>query len=160
MIKVEFTEEGLEALNYERFHHPHPRVRRKMEAVYLKSQGVPHKEIARLTRISENTLRRYLRAYLQGGVERLAQVRFRIPKSALDAHGERIAAYFRAHPPATVKEAAAEIEELTGIKRSATQVRGFLHSLGMQRRKVRRIPPKADGEQQEAFKGKRQIWTV
>ena len=57
MIKIEFGAEEIEALNYERFHHSHPRVRVKMEAVDLKSQGLSHKEIARLTRISENTLR-------------------------------------------------------------------------------------------------------
>ena len=34
--------------------------------------------------------------------------------------------YFRDNPPATVKEAQSEIEILTGIKRSETQVAEFL----------------------------------
>jgi len=152
MIKIEFSKEAIEALDYERFHHSHPRVRRKMEAVYLKSQGVAHQEIARLTRISENTLRRYLREYLAGGIERLKELHFYRPQSELEAHREPIAAYFRAHPPATIKEAAAKIEDLTGIKRSPTQVRAFLNSLGMRCRKVGVVPAKADVEQQEAFK--------
>ena len=66
MVKIEFTEEEMQALNYERYHHPHPRVQRKMEALWLKSQKVRHKEICRLTGISSNTLRRYLRKYQQG----------------------------------------------------------------------------------------------
>jgi hypothetical protein len=33
MLKVEFTEEDLRALEYERFNHPHPRVMLKMEVV-------------------------------------------------------------------------------------------------------------------------------
>jgi hypothetical protein len=33
--------------------------------------------------------------------------------------------YFRAHPPATIKEAQNKIEVLTGIKRSETQVREY-----------------------------------
>ena len=57
MIHIDFTPEDIAALHHERFHHPHPRVQEKMEAVYLKSQGLLHKEICRLTRISENTLR-------------------------------------------------------------------------------------------------------
>ena len=33
-----FTEGDIKALNYERYHHPHPRVQRKMEALWLKSR--------------------------------------------------------------------------------------------------------------------------
>ena len=71
MIHIDFSPEQIDALHHERFHHPHPRVQLKMEAVYLKSQGLPHQEICRLTRISENTLRTYLRQFQDGGVERL-----------------------------------------------------------------------------------------
>lgn len=46
MITLNFTPADIEALHYERYHHPHPRVQRKMEALYLKSQGVPHAQIA------------------------------------------------------------------------------------------------------------------
>ena len=41
MIRIEFTEEAIDKLRYERFHHPHPRVQRKMEALLLKSEGLP-----------------------------------------------------------------------------------------------------------------------
>lgn len=51
MTKIEFTEGDIKALNYERYHHPHPRVQRKMEALWLKSQGEPHNKIAQLTGI-------------------------------------------------------------------------------------------------------------
>lgn len=37
MIRIQFTEEEKQALNYERYHYPHPRVQRKMEALWLKS---------------------------------------------------------------------------------------------------------------------------
>ncbi|NQE53616.1 hypothetical protein C5S29_08480 [ANME-1 cluster archaeon GoMg3.2] len=33
MINIEFTEEEMQALNYERFHHPDPHVQRKVEAL-------------------------------------------------------------------------------------------------------------------------------
>ena len=59
--------------------------------------------------------------------------------------------YFEKHPPASVKEAVAKIEELTGIRRSENRVRGFLRSVGMKHRKVGMIPAKADTEKQEEF---------
>jgi DNA-binding NarL/FixJ family response regulator len=61
MIRIEFMEEAIAKLRYERFHHPHPRVERKMETLLLKSDGLPHKQITRIVGISENTLRDYLR---------------------------------------------------------------------------------------------------
>ena len=39
MIRIEFTEEAVDKLRYERFHHPHPRLQRKMEALLLKSEA-------------------------------------------------------------------------------------------------------------------------
>ena len=39
MIAIDFTEEDIEALDYERYHHPHPRVQRKMEALWLKHKA-------------------------------------------------------------------------------------------------------------------------
>jgi transposase len=76
--------------------------------------------------ITENTLRDYFHLYVDGGVERLKEVAIQGPESALQEHYAALEAYFRAHPPATIKEAQNKIEALTGIKRSETQVRGFL----------------------------------
>ena len=67
MIKIDFTAAEIKALHYERYHHPHPRVQRKMEVLWLKSQGLPHKEISRLSGVSSTTLTRYVREYQQGG---------------------------------------------------------------------------------------------
>ena len=47
MIEIEFTEEAIDELRYQRFNHPHPRVQRKMEALLLKSDGLPHHQITR-----------------------------------------------------------------------------------------------------------------
>jgi len=45
MIQIEFTPEAIDALEYERYHYPDPKVQRKMEAIYLKSQGLAHHDI-------------------------------------------------------------------------------------------------------------------
>ncbi len=123
MIRIEFTEEAIERLRYERFHHPHPRVQRKMEALLLKSQGLPHRQICEILGISENTLRSYLRAYREGGVENLKELNFPCPRSELSQHAETIEEYFRHHPPATVKEAAATIEAIAVERREAAEQR-------------------------------------
>jgi transposase len=151
MINIDFTEEEMQALNYERFHHPEPHVQRKMEALWLKSQKLSHNDICRLTGISPNTLRGYLRAYLKGGIEALKELNFYKHQSELCQHTKTIEAYFREHPPASVKEAMAKIEELTGIHRTENRVREFLKSIGMNPRKVGTIPAKADSDEQERF---------
>lgn len=128
MIHLEFTPEAITALHHERFHHPHPRVQRKMDVLLLKSNGLSHKKIARITRVSVNTVTSYVRDYQQGGIDQLKQVNFYKPRSPLHDYRGTIESYFREKPPASIKEAMDIIEKLTGIRRSATQVRVFLLS--------------------------------
>jgi len=154
MIKIEFSEDDRAALGYERYNYPHPFVQQKMEALWLKSQGLAHKEICRLTEVCSTTLTSYVRAYKEGGIEALKVLPFRRPRSDLEEHRETLAAYFREHPPASAKAAMATIEQLTGLKRSPERVRVFLKSMGLKCRKVGMIPAKADIEAQEAFKKK------
>lgn len=125
-MPVEFTPESEAALNYERYPHPVPLVQRRLEALWLKSQGLPPGQIAQLVGITENTLRDYFQLYVGSGVEGLKAVAIQGPVSALEAHYESLEAYFRAHPPATLKEAPHGIEVGTGIKRSESQGRVFL----------------------------------
>ena len=87
---------------------------------------MPHAQIAELGNISETTLCEYFQLYIQGGVEGLKQVHFYRPESQLTAHVHSLEEYFRVNPPASIKEAQSEIETLTGIRRSETQVRAFL----------------------------------
>ena len=151
MLKLSFNADEIEDLHRERFYHPHPRVQKKMDALYLKSQGYSHGEICKLARISEPTLLKYLRDYQAGGIEKLKELTFSKPESALKQHQTSIEAYFREHPVQTLAEARAKIIELTGIVRSREQVRVFLKSIGMSCRRVGVIPSKADPVQQEEF---------
>lgn len=151
MITIDFTPQDIDALHFERFHHPHPRVQLKMEAVYLKSQGLLHREICRLAGISENTLRSYLRQYQEGGVERLKQTDWDGPASELSDHRQAIEEHFRTNPPRSTAQAAADIERLTGVRRGLTQVRKFLKGMGLKFRKLGMIPAKADADEQREF---------
>lgn len=152
MSGLKFTEEDRKILNHERFHHPHPRVQLKMEVLWLKSQNLPLKLICKLADISPNTLRTYCEQYQSGGVERLKEINFNQPKSELESHQITIRQYLESNPPANINQAAQQIEKLTGIKRSPSQIRKFLKSIGMRCLKVGAIPAKADPDEQEEYK--------
>ena len=148
MLKLEFTDEDKKLLSYNRFNYPHPRVQLKMEVLWLKSEGLSNQKIAKLAGISVNTVTSYNRDYQEGGIEKLKEIRFNRPESKLKKHQKTIEEYFESNPPATINEAVKRIEELTGIKRSPTQVRKFLKSIGMRCLKVGTIPSKVDVEAQ------------
>jgi transposase len=150
MIRLQFTEQQIEELETERYTHPHPKVQRKMEALYLKSMGLDHQLICRIGRITEPTLVRYLRTYEQDGTEGLKRLEYRGQPSQLGKHTESLEAHFRQHPPATSTQAQATIQTLTQVRRSPTQVRAFLHRLGMKYRKTGFIPGPADDPEKQA----------
>ena len=154
MITLKFTEEEKEALNYERYHHPDPRVQRKMEALWLKSQDESHQKIAQLTGVTVNVVTKYVKQYKVGGIEKLKEINMYRPESRMKEHQQTIENYFREHPPATIKEAMSMIENITGLKRSEKPVRKFLKRIGLKRRKVGMVPAKADVNEQEEFKKK------
>jgi len=96
------------------------------QALLLKSQGLSHGDIGEIVGICQDTLREYLFQYKNGGIDALKVINFYQPQSELTKHQGTIEEEFRANPPATVKEAAARIEELTGIQRSEYRVGKFL----------------------------------
>ena len=127
MIRLEFTPETIEELLHEKRHHPHPRVRQKMEVLYYKSQNMPHQDICKLSHVrGRATFVRYFRQYQEGGLDRLRQLNFRKPESILALYRNEIAAAIAEKPPATINEARHRIAEITGIERSLTAVHRFL----------------------------------
>ena len=146
MAEHAFTEEERASFHHERFHYPDPRVQLKMEVLWLLSQGLELDEAARLANVSVKTARRYLRQYLKGGLEALKDNRYAKPTSELDNHSKTLKEYFTENPPVSVKQAQDAIERLTGLRRSESQVRKFMHRLGMKFRKMGSVPGKVDDE--------------
>lgn len=124
-----FTDQDLAAIRHDRFYHPHPRVQQKMEVLWLKSKGLPHVEIARLTELGRRTVQRYLDAYLDGGIAAVKRLGWRGARNQLAEHRSDLEAHFLENPPRSAAEARAAIEELTGVRRGLTQVRQFLKKL-------------------------------
>ena len=125
-IQFEFSPEILKELNYQRYNHLSPLVQRRMDALRLKAHGMLHKEIAEVIGIAENTLRDYFELYQQGGIEKLKEINYYQPESELKQHIISLEAHFRDHPPATIKQAQHEVEIITGVRRSETQIQEFL----------------------------------
>jgi hypothetical protein len=129
MLQMEFTAQECDQLYHETFYNPDPEVRKRCAAVYCKALALPHKDIGTFVRVSQPTVRRYLKAYQAGGLAQLTQVNRYTPTSELEAHRTALTAEFQARPPQTVNEAAERIEQKTGLRRSP-KVRQFLKSLG------------------------------
>jgi transposase len=98
-------------------------------------------------------MREYWKQYAEGGIERLKEVKFNIPSSELNEYSGTIESYFIEHPPSSILEAAAKIEELTGIKRGETQVRKFLKSMKFKFIKSSSVPAKTLTDEKKKNRG-------
>jgi transposase len=142
MMKLDFSPEIIEQLRYEKRHHPHPYIRKKMEALFLKSQGYSHNDILLIVGIGGRaTLARYFREYQEGGLARVRQLNFRKPESPLAPHRDEIEKAIAENPPATIKEARELIDKAIGIRLSLPAVHKFLKkNIGLTRYKTGSIP--------------------
>lgn len=151
MIHLTFSEETLAHIQYERKHHPHHKVRQKMDALWQKHLQLPHGQICEILDITGNTLRSYFQEYHEGGLDKIRELRFYQPQSELAASKTCLKTYFTKHPPASGPEAAAFIERHLGISLHPNRVLDFLKKQGIKRLKVGHIPAKANLEKQVAF---------
>jgi transposase len=121
-----FSSEVLAEIRHDRYHHPHPRVQRKMEVLWLKSQGLTHAAIADLADVSPRSVQRYLDEFAEGGLVRIRRLGWTGARCELDDQQQSLEDYFLEHPPRSAREAQEAIERLTGIRRGLSQVRAFL----------------------------------
>ena len=143
MLKIDILETDITLLKHWRYNHPHPRVMRKMDVLYLKSLNISDDNICKITGICGNTMRAYYKQYKEGGIERLKEVNFNRPGSELDEYSGTIEEYLTKNPASSISQAAAMIEKITGIKRGETQVRKFLKTLKFKYIKACSVPAKA-----------------
>lgn len=137
IIKIKFTETDSIVLKYEQCHNSHNRVRRKMQALWLKNQGLPHRKIAQIVGVSNNIVTKYIKEYRTGGIEKLKEINFYRPKSKIFDFKKKIEDQFRKDPPRTYKEAMGAIEKLTGLKRCEKQISKFLKKIDLNPSKIR-----------------------
>lgn len=141
MRHFEFSRDVLAGIEWDRFWHSNPPVRRRMEVLWLKAHGETHVRIAELAGVSRATMQRVLDLYEEGGLEAVRTFHWHVPTSALAPHQSLLEAEFRQRPPHTVAEACERIEQLTGVRRGPTRVCEFLReTMGLRWRKVAAVP--------------------
>jgi transposase len=153
MIQLEIKEEDRVALQQGRYNQLHPRVMQKYNALWLKYKGLSNSQICEVEGICNNTLLSFFKQYNEGGLERLREMKFFRPQSEMEAYSGKIEQYFEENPPASIGEAVAKIEKLTGIKRSETQVRKFLKDRKFCFLRVGTVPAKALTEEKKTNSG-------
>ncbi len=121
-----FSDDDRLTLATERYQHPDPRVQRRMEVLWLLSQGETQAHAGQLAGVSKATVERYVALFRRCGVPGLREFHWVKPTSVLQTHRPTLEAEFRARPPHTIAEACTRIENLTGVCRKETQVRAFL----------------------------------
>lgn len=121
-----FSETILAEIRQDRYHHPHPRVQRKMEVLWLKSHGLGHADIAAFADVSPRSVQRYLDEFEHGGLDRVRRLAWQGKPCELDEHQTSLEEYFIDNPPRSAREAQQVIERLTGIRRGLSQVRAFM----------------------------------
>src|SRR3954465_15770699 len=93
-----FTDDDRRTLAHLRYHHPDPRVQRRIEVLWLKSHGLPHDRIATYAGVSRRTVQRHLDLYRGGGLQRLCRRREHPSQAALVEHEVSLEEHFEAHP--------------------------------------------------------------
>jgi len=126
MRRFAFSEDVLVEIRHDRFHHPHPHVQRKMEVLWLKSQGLTHAQIAKLADSSPRSVQRYLDQFQQGGLDQVRRRNWKGKRNELSQHRDSLEDYFLLNPPRSAREAQKAIERRTGVRRGLSQVRAFL----------------------------------
>ena len=96
MLKPDFTEEEIEQLYRLFMEHPSGAVKKKLHVVYLKALGLSHQDIVRIARVSGDSVTRYLKAYVEGGVPALCTSQYYCPVSVLLPHRDALKTHFQA----------------------------------------------------------------
>jgi len=152
MLTLQINESDLSVLTYEKYLYPCLRVQKRLEVIHLRAlTELSNQKIAQLAGVHPDTVTDYIRCYNQKGLAGLKTVGYQGPCSILAAHQASLQESFQKQPPLSSNQAVARIKALTGIQRSPTQVRNWMHRIGLQYRKVGQIPAKADPDKQQEW---------
>jgi transposase len=139
-IRVQLTEELQRIVNEERSSHPNPRIRERMLTLWLLHNGVKREDAAKIVGVSRATVQRYVAAFRDGSLDGLRRWEPNRPVSEMAAYRDLIRESFEKKPACTVAEVGDRIFQLTGLRRSPSQVRKFAKDMGLKFQRVRAIP--------------------
>jgi transposase len=139
-LRVQLSEEEQRIVNEERTSHPNERIRERMLVLWLLHSGLTRQKAAEIVGVGRATVQRYVAAFRDGGLEGLRRWDPNRPQSEMSAYRALIRESLEKEPVHTVAEACERIFQLTGLRRSPSQVRKFLKDLGLRFQRVRVIP--------------------
>lgn len=152
MVPLNLSDAEIQRLNYERYHYPCPHVQKRIHAVFMKATiGLSNEMIGQLVGLHRHAVSEWINAYRTGGFDALCRFDYGANKSELDAQADSILKSFSECPPMNAREAKSRIENITGIRRSPTQIRAFMKRHGLRYIKTGHIPAKADTEKQQQW---------
>jgi len=126
MLRITISPDDIATIQRDRYYHPQPHIMMRMHALALHHEGESATRIAQLLNRDSRTIRDCLKKYAEGGLNAVYEYEKHKRECELDAYGDLIEKELEKRPPQSTNEAGAIIEELTGIKRSPTQIREFL----------------------------------
>ena len=135
MYRCQFSIEDQRRIQLQRYRNPDPIVRKRLTILWHKHHGLPHHEIAKLSGAAPNTVTATIRTYVEKGLSGVEERQFHHPVSQIEPYRTRLLVHFSENPPRTLKEAAAEIDRLTGVSFTLPHVRHILLSFGLSRKK-------------------------
>jgi transposase len=152
MLALNITQSDIELLRYERYDYPSRLVQKRLHVIYLKAiTNHSHQAIGKIVGVHPDTITDYIHTYNEFGLDALYRVGYGTNRSELDKYEESLIEYFEKNPPISSMEARKEIKRLTGLERSPSQIRCWLHKHGFEFRKTGQIPSKAKPEKQDEF---------
>lgn len=126
MDKRELAEEKQKLLNINYSENYSRRVRIRAMALNMHLNMISGTIIAKTLCISEKSVYNYIKIYDKYGIMGLLQENPYRPKSDLEGYSEIIIESLENEPCTTINECCERIENITGIKRSPTQVATFI----------------------------------
>lgn len=142
MITLTTTDEQKAELYHAVFHANKIQNRKKAFVVYLRSNGKQPYEIAKLARVSNDSVTNHVKKYISSGLHGLLAENYRQSKSQLDPYREQLEKLFKKEPPHTINQAIEMIFNATGVRLQNSACRSFLKKIGMNYRCCGLVPGK------------------
>jgi transposase len=115
MLRTNDTDEAKDLFYKLRYSDPDQRIMRRFEILWLHACGKFAPEIATIVQQDGDTVRKVIKNFQKGSIELVTTIDSNPSESDLEQHRTSLIEEFTLRPPASAKEAAACIEQLTGI---------------------------------------------
>jgi transposase len=102
------------------------RVRKRVLAVNMHLNGIDEIIIAKILGICDKSVQNYIKRYFEKGLLDLIQEKNYKPESEMEKYSAEIVENLEKEPCISIKECCSRIENITGLKRSTTQVSKFI----------------------------------